>query len=145
MITRYVLFAEAHEVLASSLVAHFIRFDYTYSIVFTSTPSQLNNRFEFQPNLDKTTNLFVTTDFVYLNKILLYFIGTHTGKALTYAGEVMLSMSRGRRRGAQAVVIVVTDGKSLDDVTKPSQLLRSKGIQVEICLYVCSADIKLKI
>ena len=58
------------------------------------------------------------------------FIGTNTGKALTYAGEVMLSMGRGRRKGAQAVIIVVTDGKSLDDVTIPAQKLRSKGIKV---------------
>ena len=42
----------------------------------------------------------------------------------------MLSMARGRRRGAQAVVIVVTDGKSQDDVIGPAQMLRSRGIKV---------------
>lgn len=58
--------------------------------------------------------------------------GTNTGNALTYAKDVILTFNRGRRRGAKPVVIVVTDGKSQDDVVLPAERLRRSGIEVRV-------------
>ncbi|CAK8671827.1 unnamed protein product [Clavelina lepadiformis] len=53
--------------------------------------------------------------------------GTMTGKAITYAREMILKESNGARPGVPKIVIVVTDGRSKDDVAIPSAALRDDG------------------
>ncbi|CAB1334701.1 unnamed protein product [Coregonus sp. 'balchen'] len=66
-------------------------------------------------------------------KILPYRRGlTYTGEALEYAREKMFIKERGSRieQGVQQVAIVITDGKSQDNVTSHAAALRRAGITV---------------
>lgn len=66
--------------------------------------------------------------------------GTKTGAALNFVHDKKLTTIAGRRPGVPAVVLVVTDGKSYDDVTSPAFKLQKKGtviaigVKVHICL-----------
>lgn len=53
--------------------------------------------------------------------------GTNTGNAIQHVARNMMSEAAGNRPGVQDLVIVVTDGKSKDDVGPPSNELRRKG------------------
>merc|ERR1712136_512297 len=55
--------------------------------------------------------------------------GTYTGQALDHCTDVILSGS-GNRPGARDVVIVITDGKSQDDVVAPAQRLHDTNALV---------------
>jgi len=55
--------------------------------------------------------------------------GTYTGQALDHCTDVILSGS-GNRAGARDVVIVITDGKSQDDVVAPAQRLHDTNALV---------------
>jgi len=56
--------------------------------------------------------------------------GTHTGKAIDYALTNHLSEAYGNRPDVQDFVVVITDGKSQDDVVTPSNNLRASGASV---------------
>ena len=58
-------------------------------------------------------------------------IGTNTGGALRYALNRVSSSRMGSREDAKEVVIVLTDGKSQDDVAVPAMKLRNKGVLVK--------------
>ena len=53
--------------------------------------------------------------------------GTKTGSALSFAYSRLFSRSR---RGRSKVAIVMTDGRSQDDVRRPSSLLRRRGVKI---------------
>ncbi|XP_039252894.2 P-selectin-like [Styela clava] len=54
--------------------------------------------------------------------------GTWTGQAIDYARTNMLLPEVGNREVAPDVVLVITDGRSQDDVKIPSEALRSQGV-----------------
>ncbi|CAK8679859.1 unnamed protein product [Clavelina lepadiformis] len=56
--------------------------------------------------------------------------GTNTGGALRYALNRVFSSRMGSREDAKEVVIVLTDGKSQDDVAVPAMKLRNKGVLI---------------
>lgn len=56
--------------------------------------------------------------------------GTYTGKALQHILDNVLTAEAGDRPNITNVVIVVTDGKAADDISRPAQLLRSQGSEV---------------
>lgn len=53
--------------------------------------------------------------------------GTRTGAALSYTYSRLLRVSR---RGRSKVLIVMTDGRSQDNVRRPSSLLRRRGVKI---------------
>ena len=53
--------------------------------------------------------------------------GSRTGRALSFAWRQVFKR---RRRRAAKVLVVITDGKSLDDVHYPSRMLRLKGVTI---------------
>ena len=53
--------------------------------------------------------------------------GTNTGKALDEAKALFDS---GARKGVANIALVITDGKSQDDIAGPSQKLRDSGVIV---------------
>ncbi|CAK8679839.1 unnamed protein product [Clavelina lepadiformis] len=52
---------------------------------------------------------------------------TRTGQAINFTREVILAEGHGHRPSARDLVVVLTDGRSQDDVAIPSQLLRDEG------------------
>ncbi|XP_036372291.1 von Willebrand factor A domain-containing protein 2-like [Megalops cyprinoides] len=54
----------------------------------------------------------------------------HTGRALLHVLEDTLSVQGGARPGVHKVVVVITDGRSADDVTMAADELRESGITV---------------
>ncbi|KAL0985323.1 hypothetical protein UPYG_G00155470 [Umbra pygmaea] len=58
--------------------------------------------------------------------------GTNTGEALDFARNEMFIKNQGSRKdeGVQQVAIVITDGKSQDNVTSPATALRRAGVTV---------------
>lgn len=54
--------------------------------------------------------------------------GTNTGVALTEA--ISLFSGNGARKGVPNIALVLTDGKSRDDIVGPSQKLRDSGVIV---------------
>lgn len=52
--------------------------------------------------------------------------GTKTGYAVSYTYQNVLRYSRRRNK----VVIILTDGRSYDNVARPAQLLRRRGIKI---------------
>ncbi|XP_075993570.1 collagen alpha-6(VI) chain [Genypterus blacodes] len=58
--------------------------------------------------------------------------GTMTGAALTFAQKKVFTKLRGSRKekGVQQVAVVITDGASQDDVSKPAAELRRAGVTV---------------
>ncbi|XP_078584665.1 IgGFc-binding protein-like [Branchiostoma floridae x Branchiostoma japonicum] len=54
--------------------------------------------------------------------------GTSTGSALTFARDQALTAANGARPGVPKIVVVVTDGRSGDDVILPSQNLHNDGV-----------------
>lgn len=69
-------------------------------------------------------------DFV---RILPYYGGgTHTGAALDFTQQQVFVKERGSRKelGVQQVAVVITDGRSQDDVSTPAANLRRAGVTV---------------
>ena len=58
--------------------------------------------------------------------------GTRTGAAISFAYSRLFSSSR---RGRSKVLILMTDGRSQDDVRRPSSLLRRRGVRI-FCLGI---------
>ncbi|KAL1254856.1 hypothetical protein QQF64_012917 [Cirrhinus molitorella] len=56
--------------------------------------------------------------------------GTQTGLALTYILENIFKAQSGSRPDVPKIVILITDGKSQDDVVSPAQRLRDAGIEL---------------
>ncbi|XP_066269384.1 alpha-tectorin-like [Branchiostoma lanceolatum] len=56
--------------------------------------------------------------------------GTNTGAALTYVRQSVFTPSTGDRPRNPNVLVVITDGKSYDDVAEPAKELRSRGVAV---------------
>ncbi|XP_067876037.1 von Willebrand factor A domain-containing protein 2-like [Heterodontus francisci] len=54
----------------------------------------------------------------------------HTGKALKYILEDTLSIQKGARPGIHKFVVMITDGKSSDDVVADAEQLRHNGITI---------------
>lgn len=54
--------------------------------------------------------------------------GARTGRALSYAYRRLFS--RSRRSRSRKVVVVITDGRSIDDVHSVSKRLRSRGVTI---------------
>lgn len=55
---------------------------------------------------------------------------TYTGKALRYVVEYEIRLEKGSREGVPQVVVVITDGFAQDDVVRPSNLARRRGIDI---------------
>lgn len=62
--------------------------------------------------------------------------GTRTGAALNFVHDKKLTAISGRRPGIPAVTLVVTDGKSYDDVTSPAYNLQKKSTVIAIGVKV---------
>ncbi|GCB71791.1 hypothetical protein scyTo_0001701 [Scyliorhinus torazame] len=58
--------------------------------------------------------------------------GTHTGEAINYMVQTYFTESRGSRinQGIPQVAVIITDGKSADDVKVPASALRALGVKV---------------
>ncbi|CAK8682043.1 unnamed protein product [Clavelina lepadiformis] len=56
--------------------------------------------------------------------------GTRTGQALYHARDVLLAEAFGSRPGVRSIILLITDGRSQDDVGRISQQLREEGIVV---------------
>ncbi|XP_076817492.1 collagen alpha-1(XII) chain-like isoform X2 [Clavelina lepadiformis] len=54
--------------------------------------------------------------------------GTRTGNAINFTREFILENGHGHREFAHDLVVVLTDGRSQDDVAVPSRLLRERGV-----------------
>ena len=74
------------------------------------------------------TDFFTTDSLINAVQMIPYDSGgTRTGEALTRIRTNLFSMAR---EGLPHVLVVLTDGKSLDSVTTPSRLLREMGVQI---------------
>ena len=69
--------------------------------------------------------------YTYVNNVVLtkHFTGTKTGKALTYAREVLIKKQE-NRENVQDVVLLITDGNAYDEVQGPAKQLRDEGVEV---------------
>nr|XP_002129893.1 P-selectin-like isoform X1 [Ciona intestinalis]XP_026692609.1 P-selectin-like isoform X2 [Ciona intestinalis] len=77
---------------------------------------------------DHPTNI---EDFIYAFEQIPYDgSGTHTGKAINHAVDIVLAPGNGNRVNARDIVLVITDGKSQDDVGGPALRLRQTGATV---------------
>lgn len=54
--------------------------------------------------------------------------GTRTGQALDYVADNTFKVANGARDGVPKIVVIITDGKSQDDVIAPSRKLRNMGV-----------------
>ena len=61
--------------------------------------------------------------------------GTRTGQAIQYALDNHLSAEYGNRPGIDDFVIVITDGKSQDDVIIPSTAVRNSPAMVRCSFF----------
>lgn len=70
------------------------------------------------------------------------FIVHFAGKALTFIKEKVLTWESGMRRGVPKVLVVVTDGRSQDEVRKAATVIQHSGKQFTVLavsfLYVLS-------
>lgn len=57
------------------------------------------------------------------------FIAHFAGKALTFIKEKVLTWESGMRRGVPKVLVVVTDGRSQDEVRKAATVIQHSGKQ----------------
>uniref|UniRef100_A0A8C5SH65 Collagen alpha-1(XII) chain n=1 Tax=Laticauda laticaudata TaxID=8630 RepID=A0A8C5SH65_LATLA len=55
---------------------------------------------------------------------------TRTGKALAFIKEKVLTWERGMRKGVPKVLVVVTDGRSQDEVMKAAAVIQQSGFSV---------------
>uniref|UniRef100_A0A8C0J562 Collagen type XII alpha 1 chain n=1 Tax=Chelonoidis abingdonii TaxID=106734 RepID=A0A8C0J562_CHEAB len=55
---------------------------------------------------------------------------TRTGKALTFIKERVLTWESGMRRGVPKVLVVVTDGRSQDEVKKAAAIIQHSGFSI---------------
>ncbi|XP_073703863.1 collagen alpha-6(VI) chain [Garra rufa] len=88
---------------------------------------------------DRPSAEFYLDTFVNKNDILNYIKiipyrggGTSTGEALKFAKNYLFTKTRGSRKalGVKQIAVVITDGKSEDDVTAPAAELRRLGVTV---------------
>ncbi|XP_041941676.1 collagen alpha-1(XIV) chain isoform X3 [Alosa sapidissima] len=93
------------------------------------------------PRIEWHLNAFPTKDAVMdAVKNLPYKGGnTLTGLALTYVQEHSFKPESGARSGVPKIGILITDGKSQDDVIPPAQSLRDEGIEL-FAIGVKNAD-----
>ena len=63
-----------------------------------------------------------------------FFSGTNTGNALKYVVDAMMA-SPGNRREVEDTVLLITDGRSRDDVTQPAATLRGTGADVNSATF----------
>lgn len=88
---------------------------------------------------DKPSAEFYLDTFVNKSDILNYIKiipyrggGTSTGAALKFVKDNIFTKTRGSRKavGVKQIAVVITDGKSQDDVTAPAAELRRSGVTV---------------
>uniref|UniRef100_A0A8C3B5Q7 VWFA domain-containing protein n=1 Tax=Cairina moschata TaxID=8855 RepID=A0A8C3B5Q7_CAIMO len=87
-----------------------------------------------EPRLEFTLNTFKDKlEILNYLKNLPYRGGrTYTGAAIEFLRNKVFTREAGsrKRKGVQQIAVVVTDGQSLDDYTKPASKLRRKGVTV---------------
>lgn len=67
--------------------------------------------------------------------------GTETGKALTFMSQLFKTAMKTRRHKVPDYLVVITDGKSSDEVKAPAEALRAQGVTV-YAIGVKSADVQ---
>ncbi|KAA0718319.1 Collagen alpha-4(VI) chain [Triplophysa tibetana] len=86
------------------------------------------------PRADIYFNTYEDTDDIlrYVQSIAYGSGKTNTGAALSFAKDKVFTKARGSRKdqGVQQVAIVITDGKSTDDVNSTAAALRRSGVTV---------------
>uniref|UniRef100_A0A493TAG0 VWFA domain-containing protein n=1 Tax=Anas platyrhynchos platyrhynchos TaxID=8840 RepID=A0A493TAG0_ANAPP len=87
-----------------------------------------------EPRLEFTLNTFKDKlEILNYLKNLPYRGGrTYTGAAIEFLRNKVFTREAGsrKRKGVQQIAVVITDGQSLDDYTKPASKLRRKGVTV---------------
>lgn len=69
-----------------------------------------------------------------LCNIELYCLGTRTGAALVYAVENMFTEEAGNRPGVPDILVLVTDGRSQDNVKDAVESILPTDVQVILSL-----------
>ena len=64
--------------------------------------------------------------------LIFFQIGTNTGKALNYTLDVLFRPENGNRQAVPDIIVLLTDGRSQDDVFVPAQRLRDSGATVKV-------------
>lgn len=66
------------------------------------------------------------------------FVVHFAGKALTFIKEKVLTWESGMRRGVPKVLVVVTDGRSQDEVRKAATVIQHSGKRFTVPRYFIS-------
>lgn len=66
------------------------------------------------------------------------FVAHFAGKALTFIKEKVLTWESGMRRGVPKVLVVVTDGRSQDEVRKAATVIQHSGKRFTVPSYFIS-------
>lgn len=64
---------------------------------------------------------------VCIEMTLKCFLPHYTGKALTFIKEKVLTWESGMRKNVPKVLVVVTDGRSQDEVKKAASVIQQSG------------------
>lgn len=66
---------------------------------------------------------------------------TRTGQSISFVLEDLFQESQGMRRDVAHVLVLVTDGRALDDVLPPSRMARALGVSI-VTVGVANADLE---
>lgn len=61
---------------------------------------------------------------------------TNTGRAITFSLYNALSLSSGARPFVRKTALILTDGRSQDDVGNPAREMRNAGMRVRTCIVL---------
>ncbi|XP_053875162.1 collagen alpha-1(XIV) chain isoform X1 [Malaclemys terrapin pileata] len=92
-------------------------------------------RTEFKLNVYKTKETLLEA----IQQIAYKGGNTKTGKAIKHAQEALFTTASGIRRGIPKVLVVITDGRSQDDVNKVSREMQLDGFSI-FAIGVADAD-----
>ena len=98
--------------------------DYTTHVAVSQFTSSIRDQHAFD-GLQTKEELFLTIDSMEFAKG-----SSFMGNALIHTAESIFSETTGSRRDVPKVLIVMTDGESMDDITKGSNMLKEMGVYI---------------